>query len=122
MKEAPIQDRARLQAAQLGWHLWRNNVGVLVDASGRPVRYGLANDSAALNKVLKSADLIGIRPVLITPDMVGSTIGQFASVECKREGWHLTPGDARGQAQDAWRKLVLQCGGYAVIHAGGVLA
>ena len=42
----------------------------------RFVRYGLCKGSA---------DLIGIRPVLITPEMVGTTIGQFVGLEVKTE-------------------------------------
>lgn len=82
---------------------WRNNVGVLLDATGRPVRYGLANDSQALNRGLKSADLIGIGPG-----------GRFLSIEAKREGWTYR-GTGREKAQAAWRDLVLHHGGLALI-------
>ena len=75
--ESTIQAKVRLDASKLGWRLWRNNVGVLMDSRGVPVRFGLANDSAGVNKIIKSADLIGIRPVIITQDMVGKVIGQF---------------------------------------------
>lgn len=84
--------------------LFRNIVGVsCLDANGRPVRYGLANESPDQNKVIKSADLIGIRPVLIEPRHVGHTIGQFVSREVKKGGWVYT-GKGREAAQMAWVK------------------
>lgn len=110
--ESAVQVDIRLAATQRGWRLWRNNVGALLDETGRPVRYGLANESSAMNKVIKSADLIGIRPVLIGPEHVGETIGKFVSIECKEEGWHFT-GTPREEAQQAWAALVLSLGGEA---------
>ena len=44
----------RLEAARKRILLWRNNVGALSDKDGRFVRYGLANDSQAVNKRIKS--------------------------------------------------------------------
>ena len=120
MNEASVQSLVRLEAAKRGWKLWRNNVGVLLDAKGRPVRYGLANDSAAVNANIKSADLIGIRPVVITPDMVGSVIGQFVSLECKHEGWKPSPKDAHELAQCKWAQIVQEAGGYAAFTTGGL--
>lgn len=101
--------------------MWRNNVGVLIDATGRPVRYGLANDSKAMNQAVKSADLIGIRPVTITPDMVGQTIGQFVSIEVKAEGWRPQPNDQHEIAQRKWAELVILAGGYAIFSTGEIL-
>lgn len=115
MAESSVQAEIRLLASQRGWRLWRNNCGVLPDRNGRPVRFGLANDSKALNKQFKSADLIGIIPVVVTQEMVGNTIGVFASVEVKHPDWRPTAGDERYQAQCRWRDLVLSLGGYAVI-------
>lgn len=110
--EGAISSLARVEASRQGARLWRNNVGVLPDATGRPVRYGLANDSPAVNKAIKSGDLIGIRPVLITPAHLGHTIGQFMSIECKAEGWRFT-GTPREEAQQAWAALVVSLGGVA---------
>lgn len=110
--EAAIQQQLRLEAARLGWHLWRNNNGACRDDTGRLIRYGLANDSARLSKQIKSSDLIGWVPVLITPDMVGQTVAVFTSIEAKRSDWRLQPGDAHAQAQARWIDLVKGSGGY----------
>ena len=110
--EAAVSNRLRLAASRMGGRLWRNNVGALVDDRGVPLRYGLANDSAALNRVIKSADLIGIYPLQVTADMVGSTVGQFWSIEAKQVGWSYT-GRGREAAQSAWAQLVVSLGGRA---------
>ena len=121
MLEADIQARIRLAASEKGWRLWRNNVGVMLDSRGVPVRYGLANDSKQVNAKIKSADLIGIKPILITPDMVGSIIGQFVCRECKRSGWKYNPRDAHEVAQMKWCELVLLLGGDAAFTTGSEL-
>lgn len=116
--EASVKDAIRLAASKAGWRLWRNNVGQLLNSRGVPVRFGLANDSKNVNAQVKSGDLIGIRPVLITPDMVGQTIGQFVSIECKREGWKPSPNDEHEKAQARWAEIVLLHGGYAKFSTG----
>lgn len=120
MNEANIQSQVRLEASKQGWRLFRNNVGVLVDSRGIPVRFGLANDSGVVNKQIKSADLIGIKPVLITQDMVGQTIGQFISRECKWSGWKFNPKDEREIAQQRWIDLINSLGGDAKFTTGEV--
>jgi hypothetical protein len=112
--EVAITAEIRLEASRHGWRLWRNNSGAYQDETGRLVRYGLANESAQVNRGVKSADLIGIAPHLITPGDVGRTIGIFASVEAKSAGW-TSPRNARERAQAAWRDLVLGLGGYAIM-------
>ena len=115
--EAWAQSAVRLEASQRGARLWRNNVGSLLDARGVPVRYGLANDSAAINAVLKSGDLIGVRPVVITPEHVGTVVGQFLSREMKAPGWRYT-GTPHEQAQLAWAELITSLGGDAAFATG----
>jgi hypothetical protein len=110
--EAAVQVRVRLEASKLGIHLWRNNVGVTFGEDGVPVRYGLANDSKALNQQIKSSDLIGIRPVMITQEHVGTVMGQFVAREVKREGWKYT-GSAREVAQQRFIDLIKSLGGDA---------
>lgn len=116
--EADTQNIVRLAASAAGWRVWRNNVGVLIDSRGVPLRYGLANDSPAVNHSIKSGDLVGIRPVLITADMVGRTIGQFVSLEVKRDGWKPNPNNQHEAAQRRWADLVNMLGGYAIFTTG----
>jgi len=116
MSENAVQQRVRLEAARLDILLFRNNVGVLPDDRGVPVRYGLANESPTQNKRLKSADLIGLRKVLITPAHVGHTIGQFVSREVKESGWRYT-GVGREAAQQKWVELICKYGGDACFAA-----
>ncbi len=110
--EAAGQQRIRLEAPVHGVRLWRNNVGACIDERGNRIRYGLANESKQMNSKIKSADLIGITPVTITPPMVGAVLGVFTSIECKRPGWQYKA-NAREQAQLAWAELILSMGGFA---------
>jgi hypothetical protein len=110
--EGAVQADVRLEAAAKGIHLFRNNVGVLQDKDGRPVRYGLANDSSKLNKLVKSGDLIGWRRVRIDQSHLGTVIAQFVSVECKRADWTYS-GNEHEAAQLAWIKLINANGGDA---------
>lgn len=121
ISEAYVQSVVRLEAPAKGVRLWRNNVGVLLDKSGRPVRYGLANDSRGLNEKLKSADLIGWRRVLITPDMVGRLIAQVVSRECKPPDWRPALTGAlfeHEEAQRAWARIINEDGGDACFATG----
>ena len=104
--ESGAQQRVRLEAASLGIMLWRNNVGATMDQNDRLIRYGLANDSKAMNTRIKSADLIGIRPD-----------GQFVSREIKKPGWRYT-GTPREEAQLRWANLILASGGDAAFATG----
>lgn len=108
--EAAVQAAVRVEWSQRGGRGYRNNVGACKDETGRVIRYGLCNESAALNKKFKSSDLVGPLPRLITADMVGTTIAQFAARECKAPGWRYT-GTPREAAQLAWGQLVIRLGG-----------
>ena len=66
--------------------------------TGRPVQFGLARGSA---------DLIGWRSVVITPEMVGQRVAVFTSLEVKTPTGRLTP------AQQAWLGTVHNAGGIA---------
>jgi hypothetical protein len=92
----------RLEAARLGYHLWRNNSGAGKLENGSFVRWGLANDSHALNEHIKSSDLIG-----------WDDLGVFLAAECKPEGWRYNPNDAREVAQLRFIQLVNASGGRA---------
>ena len=118
--ESRVQSEVRLAAPKQNMLLFRNNVGALLNADGRPVRYGLANDSKQLNERIKSADLIGVRRVLITPQHVGTVIGQFTSIECKWRGWKPGEDAKRERAQKEWATLVQSWGGHAVITCDSI--
>ncbi len=98
--EAWVQSQVRLEAAALGWLVFRNNSGATRDETGRLIRYGLGHESEAINAVLKSSDLIG-----------WTGTGRFVSLEIKAPGWQLTAGDKRGIAQARWLAAVVQAGG-----------
>ena len=110
--EASIQQAIRLAAAGRGLLLWRNNVGMAFDRNGNAIRYGLANDSQKMNNHIKSSDLIGIRPVVITPEMVGNVIGQFVAIEVKTEDW-VFKGTPRELAQQKFLDLVASKGAFS---------
>jgi len=120
LSEDEIQARVRVIARQHGAMLYRNNTGVAreVNESGRTrmVRYGLCNDNPELNKKYKSADLIGWRTIIITPEMVGLPFALFTSRECKGEGWRFS-GTEREVAQLNWANLVNEAGGDACFVA-----
>jgi hypothetical protein len=117
LNEDSVQSAVRLEAARKGVLIWRNNVGALQDSTGRWVRYGLANDSQAVNARIKSADLIGIRPLVIGPHHVGQVIGQFVSREVKAPKWHYA-GTPREEAQNRWLQIVQSAGGDAAFVTG----
>jgi hypothetical protein len=98
----------RLTAPQQGCILWRNNSGAAVDKRGQLVRYGLGNDSARINGVLKSSDLIGITPV----QWQGKVFGVFTAVESKRADWRWS-GNDHERAQANYLALVQRFGGIA---------
>lgn len=115
--EAAVTAQVRLEASKLGIVLWRNNVGGGVLEDGSFIRWGLANESKAMNAVIKSHDLIGIRPVLITEALLGHTIGQFVSREVKEAGWQYS-GTDREVAQLNFAQFVNSKGGDAAFAAG----
>jgi len=104
--EADMSNRVRLEASRHGILLWRNNLGAVHTADGRFIRYGLANDSAALNARIKSSDLIGIQPI----EVDGRTIGRFVAIEVKKSGWKFHD-TARERAQLKFLELVEMNGG-----------
>jgi len=97
--EAVVQAEVRLEASRLGVVLWRNNVGAVYSIDNRFVRFGLANESKALNTRIKSADLVGMMKN-----------GKFLAVEVKKESW-IYMGTPRERAQLAFLRIVNTCGG-----------
>lgn len=112
--EAVIQQQVRLAFANVG-PLFRNNVGACEDKTGRQIRFGLGNDSAQMNREIKSSDLIGITPVTayLASAQRWLTLGVFTAFEIKASGWHMTPGDERAIAQAKFHEIVRDAGGFA---------
>lgn len=104
--ESAASKQVRLTAAQQGHVLWRNNVGATQDDKGNYIRYGLANDSKAMNTRIKSSDLVGIR-----------SDGIFMARECKAPGW-VYKGTPREEAQLRYITLVNTHGGDAKFSTG----
>ena len=79
--------------------LFRNNTGSLPDPrTKRPVQFGLCKGSA---------DLIGWRTITVTPEMVGTRLAVFTSIEVKTPTGRLRP------EQQAWLGVVRGNGGIA---------
>ena len=100
--ETTLQQQIRLAlGVRSDLRLFRNQVGQLPDPrTGRPVQFGLARGSA---------DLIGWRIITVTPEMVGSQLAVFTSIEVKTPTGRVRP------EQHAWLNTVQQSGGIAGI-------
>jgi hypothetical protein len=96
--EQQIQQHIRIACSTGATRLFRNNTGTLRDANGRPVQFGLCKGSA---------DLIGYRSIAITPEMVGTTVAVFLSIEVKTATGRLRP------EQQQWLDTVQAAGGIA---------
>ena len=107
--EAEISARVRLAASQAGVGLWRVSAGACREG-GRYVPYGLLTGADS-----KASDLIGIRRVVITPDMVGRAVGIFVAREVKRPG---APRDDRYHEQQKFLDTVNSMGGDARFTTG----
>lgn len=75
MKESDIQRLIMLALSEAGCLIWRNNTGVLKNAAGIPIKFGLC---------VGSSDLIGIAPC-----------GRFLAVEIKTPTGKATPEQLR---------------------------
>ena len=98
--ETTLQQQIRLAiGTRPEARIFRNQVGSLPDPrTGRLVTFGLAKGSA---------DLIGWRTVTITPDMVGTRLAIFTSIEVKTPTGRVRP------EQQAWLDVVQEAGGVA---------
>jgi hypothetical protein len=115
--ETAVQTRIRLEASKKGGRLWRNNVGAGMLENGVFIRWGICNDSQQVNQKLKSSDLVGLRPVKITKQHIGLTLGIFVAREVKHAGWKYT-GTDREKAQLNFLKLVASLGGDVAFATG----
>jgi hypothetical protein len=120
MNEADIMRRVQKKASNIGYRIFRNNVGLawigkvqqifapqtvkvypgdVVIRGAQPVKFGLVNGSS---------DLIGWKTRIITPEMIGEPIAVFTAIECKSEKGVLT------DEQAAFLKTVKDAGGIAL--------
>jgi hypothetical protein len=111
--EGRIQRDIMLAASAAGWTTWRTNTGQawtgdvsrLADGSilirnPRPLHAGLCTGSA---------DLIGLRPVVVTAPMVGATLAQFIALEVKGPRGRVTA------EQERFLAFVRSKGGLAIL-------
>jgi hypothetical protein len=98
--ETIIQQEIRLAlGSRSDLRLFRNQVGSLPDPrTGRLVTFGLAKGSA---------DLIGWRTITVTPEMVGTQVAVFTSIEVKTPTGRIRP------EQHSWLEAVRSTGGLA---------
>ena len=80
--------------------VFRNQTGTYKLEDGRVLSSGLHKGSA---------DLIGWKELTITPEMVGSTVAVFLSVEVKSAKGRVRP------EQETWKNNVNRCGGIAIV-------
>ena len=74
--ETEIVNEVRLELGRRpDTRVFRNNVGALALPNGRWLQYGLCAGSS---------DLIGLRSVTITPEMVGQQVAIFVALEGKQ--------------------------------------
>ena len=100
LSEQSIQQYIRLACSKGPVRLFRNNVGRLPDPrTGRWVEFGVGGKGAG--------DLLGWKRVTVTPEMIGSTVAVFASVEVKTPTGRLRP------EQQQWLEAVQAAGGIA---------
>jgi hypothetical protein len=96
--EQQIQQEIRIACGTGDTRLFRNNTGTLRDQHGRPVQFGLCKGSA---------DLIGWTTRTVTPEMVGTQVAVFLSIEVKTPTGRLRP------EQQQWLDVVQAAGGIA---------
>lgn len=120
--EAYVQSAVRLAAPMAAMTLFRNNVGALKDERGVPIRFGLGNDTAALNKVFKTGDLAGWQSGWFRDyeTLEPVKVAVFAMAECKKAGWKMTPTNAHEIAQLRAINMVQAGGGIACFTTGGL--
>lgn len=103
MSESDVMHSSMLALSASGCLVFRNNVGLFLTLDGkRRVFCGLAKGSG---------DIVGIKPTIITEDMVGKTLGIFFNVESKKPK-HKTSKE-RKESQDRFIDAVRRAGGLA---------
>lgn len=120
--EAYVQSTVRLAAPAAGYLLGRNNRGALPNEQGVPIRFGWLNDTAQLDKVCKTGDLLGLQSGWFRDyeTLEPVKVGVFAMAECKKAGWVFNPNDKRESAQLRAINMVNTAGGIACFTTGAL--
>lgn len=100
MKESVRMKDIQIALAELGYRLFRNNVGTLQNLRGEYVTYGLCEGSS---------DLVGWVSIEVTPEMLGKKIAVFVACEVKQ------PGKKPTDKQAAFLSAIRSAGGIAVV-------
>jgi len=98
--ESVIQNKIMIALNKGATRVFRNNVGAYKGTQGQWIEFGLRKGSG---------DLIGWKTIEITPEMVGTKIAQFLSVEVKSKTGKIR------EEQLNWQKQVQNSGGIAII-------
>ena len=121
MKEQNIQSLVRLRLSKLGVINFRNNTGM--GWAGKVIKFAipkqiilmpcdvLIRNARPLHAGLceGSSDVIGIKPTVITQDMVGQTIGIFVACEVKSKSGRLS------EKQVTFDKVINNAGGISFV-------
>ena len=86
---------------------YRNNRGTAFTKQGQFISFGIPEPRKG--ELMRGGDRIGFDVVEITPDMIGSKVAIFTSIEIKGYGDHIRAG------QDKWHNFVLDNGGHSEI-------
>jgi len=100
VSENKIMRECQIEVSNLGARVFRNNVGLLTLADGRKIRVGLC---------VGSSDLIGWKPITITPDMIGKQVAVFLAIEVKGQRGRVS------REQAAFVEKIKNDGGLALI-------
>lgn len=111
MTEHDIQNSIRIALAHRNIYTERMNAGKfwggkVLAHDGRHLV--LDNPTQVIGAAPGTADLVGFRPLQVTPDMVGKTIAQFVAIEVKK------PGERPRENQLRYLRMINQRGGVGV--------
>lgn len=113
--EKRIEQETMLRVQDFGGVVFKNNTGTAFRGEKRTMNGKMILTNLQFIKYgldVGSADLIGVLPVTVTPDMVGKKIGVMLSIEMKKDkfGSYRATGE-----QLQWMKFMKQMGAIAFV-------